>query len=101
MDVKSAFLNGFINENVYVEQPQDFKNHTFLDYIFKFKKALYGLKQAPRGWYERLKTFLLKNNFKILKINSTLFSKINKHDILIVQIYVDEIIFGSTNISLH
>ena len=65
-----------------------------------WKKALYGLKQAPRAWYDRLKTFLLKNNFSIGNIDSTLFSKINKHDILIMQIYVDDIIFGSTNISL-
>ena len=68
--------------------------------MYKLKNTLYGLKQAPRAWYERLKIFLLKNNFKISKINSILFSKINKHDILIVQIYVDDIIFYLTNISL-
>ena len=100
MDVKSAFLNGFINEEVYVKQPQGFENYKFLDHVFKLKNALYGLKQAPRAWYERLKIFLLKNNFKIGKVNSTLFSKTNKHDILVVQIYMDDIIFGSTNVSL-
>ena len=85
---------------IYIEQPQDFENHKFLDYIFKLKKALYGLKQAPRAWYERLKIFLLENNFKIEKIDSTIFSKTKKHDILIVQIHVDDIIFYSTNIFL-
>ena len=99
MDVKSAFLNSFINKEVYMEQPQGFKNYKFSNYVFKLKKTLYGLKQAPRAWYDCLKTFLLKNNFKIEKIDSTLFLKTSKHDILIVQIYVD-IIFGSTNISL-
>ena len=101
MDLKSSFLNGFINEEVFVEQPQGFENHNFLNDVFKLKRALYGLKQAPRAWYEHLKTFILKNNFKIGKINSTLFSKANKYAILIVQIYVDDIIFGSTNISLY
>ena len=100
MDVKSIFLNDFINEEVYVEHPQGFKNYKFSDHIFKLKNALYGLKQAPRAWNERLKTFLMKYDFKIGKTYSTLFSKINKHDILIVQIYVDDIIFGSINISL-
>ena len=65
MDVKNIFLNVFINEEVYVEQPQDFKNHKSPDHVFKLKKTLYCLKQAPRAWYKRLKTFLLKNNFKI------------------------------------
>ena len=61
MDVKRVFLNSFINEEVYVGQLQGFKNHKFSDYVFKLKKTLYCLKQAPRAWYERLKTFLLKN----------------------------------------
>ena len=69
MNVKSAFLNDFINEEVYIEQPQGFKNHKFLDYVFKLKKTLYGLKQAPRASYERFKTFLLKIDFKIGKID--------------------------------
>jgi hypothetical protein len=59
MDVKSAFLNGYINEKVYVEQPSSFKNDKKLDHVFKLKKALYGLKQAPRAWYKRLRDFLL------------------------------------------
>ena len=63
MDVKSAFLNGFINEEVCVEQPPDFQSFNFLNHVFKLKKALYGLKQAPRAWYEKLSKFLLKKGF--------------------------------------
>ena len=59
MDVKSAFLNGFIEEEVYVKQPPGFENHKFPNHVFKLSKALYGLKQAPRAWYDRLKSFLL------------------------------------------
>ena len=75
MDVKIAFLNGFINEEVYVEQPPDFQSFNFPNHVFKLKKALYGLKQAPRAWCERLSKFLLENGFKIGKFNTTLFIK--------------------------
>ena len=61
MDVKSAFLNGFIDEEVYVEQPPGFVDHVHPNFVFKLDKALYGLKQAPRAWYERLSSFLLSN----------------------------------------
>ncbi|KAJ9680162.1 hypothetical protein PVL29_019450 [Vitis rotundifolia] len=100
MDVKSAFLNGFINEEVYVEQPPGFQSFNFPNHVFKLKKALYGLKQAPRAWYERLSKFLLKKGFKMGKINTTLFIKTKEKDMLLVQIYVDDIIFGATNDSL-
>ncbi|WJZ81440.1 hypothetical protein VitviT2T_001283 [Vitis vinifera] len=100
MDVKSAFLNGFINEEVYVEQPPGFQSFNFPNHVFKLKKALYGLKQAPRAWYERLSKFLLKKGFKIGKIDTTLFIKTKESDMLLVQIYVDDIIFGATNVSL-
>jgi uncharacterized membrane protein YciS (DUF1049 family) len=66
-------------------------------HVFKLTKALYGLKQAPRAWYERLSTFLLENDFSRGKIDTTLFRKTHKHDLLIVQVYVDDIIFGATN----
>ena len=100
MDVKSAFLNGFINEEVYVEQPPGFGSFNFPNHVFKLKKALYGLKQAPRAWYERLSKFLISSGFKMGKIDTTLFIKLRENDILIVQIYVDDIIFGATNVSL-
>ena len=60
MDVKSAFLNDFIEEEIYVEQPPGFENFNFSNHVFKLSKALYGLKQAPRAWYERLSNFLLE-----------------------------------------
>ena len=78
MDVKSVFLNDFINEEVYVEQPPGFQSFNFPNHVFKLKKAFYGLKQAPRAWYERLSKFLLKNGFKMGKINTTLFIKTKK-----------------------
>ncbi|WKA03443.1 hypothetical protein VitviT2T_021550 [Vitis vinifera] len=100
MDVKSAFLNGFINEEVYVEQPPGFQSFNFPNHVFRLKKTLYGLKQAPRAWYERLSKFLLKKGFKMGKIDTTLFIKTKDNDMLLVQIYVDDIIFGATNVSL-
>src|SRR5436853_7195778 len=97
MDVKSAFLNGKIKEEVYVEQPPGFEHEILTNHVYKLKRALYGLKQAPRTWYDRLKTFLLQSNFVIGKVDTTLFIKHVGNDILIIQIYVDDIIFGSTN----
>ncbi|KAH9724999.1 hypothetical protein KPL70_007704 [Citrus sinensis] len=97
MDVKSAFLNGHIMEEVYVKQPPGFENEKFPNHVYKLLKALYGLKQAPRAWYDRLKNFLLENDFSMGKADTTLFVKHKNQDILIVQIYVDDIIFGSTN----
>jgi len=63
MNVKSAFLNGFLNEEVYVHQPTGFEDDKIPNHVFKLSKALYGLKQAPRAWYERLSTFLIKKYF--------------------------------------
>src|SRR5580765_7828591 len=100
MDVKSAFLNGYISEEVYVHQPPGFESSNHPEKVFKLKKSLYGLKQAPRAWYERLSNFLLENKFTRGKVDTTLFCKTFKNDILIVQIYVDDIIFGSANPSL-
>jgi len=97
LDVKSAFLNGSIEEEVYVEQPPRFVDPTHLDFIFKLEKTLYDLKQALRAWYERLSTFLVSNEFVKGKVDTTLFTKHIDSDILIVQIYVDDIIFGSIN----
>src|SRR3954463_9010233 len=100
MDVKSAFLNGYIDEEVYVHQPPGFENPKSPEHVFKLKKSLYGLKQAPRAWYERLSSFLLNNGFTRGQVDTTLFCKTSKKDILICQIYVDDIIFGTSNTSL-
>jgi len=97
MDVKSAFLNGFIEEEVYIEQSLGLIDPTHPDFIFKLEKVLYGLKQDPRAWYERLSSFLVSNGFVKGKIDTTLFTKLVDRDILIVQIYVNDIIFESTN----
>ncbi|GJS28122.1 retrovirus-related pol polyprotein from transposon TNT 1-94 [Tanacetum coccineum] len=96
MDVKSAFLNGFINEEVYVAQPPGFIDFEKPDHVYKLKKALYGLKQAPKAWYDRLKAFLIKHEYKIGMVDNTLFTKKKSLNLIIVQIYVDDIIFGST-----
>ncbi|KAJ9547698.1 hypothetical protein OSB04_020241 [Centaurea solstitialis] len=97
MDIKNAFLNRKLNEEVYVAQPPGFVDPKFPDHVYKLNKALYGLKQAPRAWYDTLSTFLLSKGFERGKIDSTLFLKKYPKHILLVQIYVDDIIFGSTN----
>jgi hypothetical protein len=97
MDVKSAFLNGPIKEEVYVEQPPGFEDEAYPNHVYKLHKALYGLNQAPRAWYECLRDFLIDNGFRIDKADSTLFTRRVDNDIFICQIYVDDIIFGSTN----
>nr|GFB50569.1 putative ribonuclease H-like domain-containing protein [Tanacetum cinerariifolium] len=97
IDVKSAFLYGTIEEEVYVCQPLGFEDPDHPDKVYKVVKALYGLHQSPRAWYETLANYLLENSFQRGKIDQTLFIKRQKGDILLVQIYVDDIIFGSTN----
>jgi hypothetical protein len=97
MDVKSAFLNGPTKEEVYVEQPPGFEDDRHPDHVYKLSKALYGLKQAPRAWYECLRDFLISNTFKVGKVDPTLFTKTYNGDLFVCQIYVDDIIFGSTN----
>ncbi|KAI3681360.1 hypothetical protein L6452_36153 [Arctium lappa] len=100
MDVKSTFLNGKLNEEVYVEKPPGFYDPKYPNYVYKLDKALYGLKQAPRAWYDTLLSFLISENFERGKIDNTLFFRKIKGHIILVQIYVDDIIFGSTNPSL-
>jgi len=100
MDVKSAFLNGFIDEEVYVNQPQGFVDPTFPNHVLRLTKALYGLKQAPRAWYGRLSSFLIDNEFIRGENDTTLFTKKRDGSLLVVQIYVDDIIFGSPNAAL-
>jgi hypothetical protein len=96
MDV-SAFLNGPIKEEVYVEQPSGFEDSEYPSHVYKLSKALYGLKQAQRAWYECLRDFLITNGFKVGKVDPTLFTKTIAKDLFICQIYVDDIIFWSTN----
>nr|GEW36421.1 putative ribonuclease H-like domain-containing protein [Tanacetum cinerariifolium] len=95
MDVKSAFLYEKIEEGVYVCQTPGFEDPDFSDKLYKIKKTLYGLHQAPRAWYKTLSTYLLDNGFHRGKIDKTLFIRRYKGDILLVQVYVDDIIFGS------
>jgi hypothetical protein len=97
MGAKSVFLNGPIKDEVYVEQPPGFEDSEYPNHGYKLSKALYGLKQAPRAWYECLRDFLITNGFKVGKADPTLFTKIVAKDFFICQIYVDDIIFGSTN----
>jgi hypothetical protein len=94
MDLKSAFLNGKINELVYVEQPPDFEDSKKSNHVYKLSKVLYGLKQAPHAWYERLLDFLVSKRFKLGKVETTLFTKKIKDALFICQIYNDDIIFG-------
>jgi hypothetical protein len=97
MDVKGAFLNGPIKAEVYVEQPLGFEDSEYPTHVYKLSKALYGIKQALRAWYECIRDFLLTNGFKVRKADPTLFTKTIDKYLFIFQIYVDDIIFESTN----
>nr|GEW19336.1 hypothetical protein [Tanacetum cinerariifolium] len=97
MDVKTTFLHGSLKEDVYVCQPEGFIDADYPSHVYKLKKALYGLKQVPRAWYDELSTFLLQNRFSKGTIDLTLFTRRFDDDILVVQVYVDDIIFGSTD----
>nr|GEV96128.1 retrovirus-related Pol polyprotein from transposon TNT 1-94 [Tanacetum cinerariifolium] len=97
MDVKIAFIYGPLKEEVYVNQPDGFVDPYHPDKVYRLKKALYGLKQAPRAWYDELFNFLVSKGFSKGSIDPTLFITKHRGDILLVQIYVDDIIFGSTN----
>jgi hypothetical protein len=86
-----------IKEEVYVEQPPGFENEEYRNHVYKLHKALYGLKQAPRAWYQCIRDFLIENSFRIGKADSTVFTRKMGKDLFVCQIYVDDIIFGSTN----
>ena len=101
MDVKSAFLNGPINELVYVKQPPGFEDPYFPDHVYQLDKALYGLKQAPRAWYVHLTELLQDRGFEIGKIVPTLFTKNVKGELFVCHLYVDDIIFCSPNKSFN
>ncbi|GJX47550.1 retrovirus-related pol polyprotein from transposon TNT 1-94 [Tanacetum coccineum] len=97
MDVKTAFLNGPLKEEVFVGQADGFVDPDFPNHDYCLKKALYGLKQAPRAWYDKLSSYLIEHHFTKGIVDPTLFTRRHGDDILLVQIYVDDIIFGSTN----
>nr|GEU77429.1 ribonuclease H-like domain-containing protein [Tanacetum cinerariifolium] len=97
MDVKSAFLYGTIDEEVYVMHPLGFQDSEFSARVYKVEKAMYGLHQAPRAWYGTLSKYLLINGFQRGTIDQTLFIKRQRGDFILVQVYVDDIIFGSSN----
>nr|GFA24592.1 retrovirus-related Pol polyprotein from transposon TNT 1-94 [Tanacetum cinerariifolium] len=97
MDIKTAFLYGPLKEEVYVNQPDGFVDQYHPEKVYRLKKTLYGLKQAPRAWYDELSNFLVFKGFSKGSIDPTLFITKHEEDILLVQIYVDDIIFGSTN----
>jgi hypothetical protein len=100
MDVKSNFLNSVIQEEVYIRQPPSFKNPKYPHRVYKLYKALYGLKQTSRAWYASLKMFLLEHGYVIGSVDKTLFTREHGTDFLLVQIYVDDIIFGGSSHSL-
>ncbi|GJX80046.1 retrovirus-related pol polyprotein from transposon TNT 1-94, partial [Tanacetum coccineum] len=97
MDAKTTFLNGELKEEVYVSQPEGFVDPDHPTHVYRLKKALYGLKQAPRAWYDTLSRFLLDNKFSKGAVDPTLFTRKTGKHILLVQIYVDDIIFASTD----
>jgi hypothetical protein len=100
MDVKSAFLNGVIQEEVYVRQPPGFENPKYPHRVYKLSKALYRLKQALRTWYARLKMFLLEHGYVMGSVDKTIFTLKYGIDFLLAQIYVDDIIFGGSSHTL-
>jgi hypothetical protein len=100
MDVKNAFLNIIIQEEVVVRQPPGFENSKYPNIVYKLSKALYRLKQAPRTWYARLKMFLLEHEFVVRSVDKILFTLNHDTDFLLVQIYVDDIIFGGSSHTL-
>ncbi|GKD09181.1 retrovirus-related pol polyprotein from transposon TNT 1-94, partial [Tanacetum coccineum] len=101
MDVKMAFLNGILREEVYVSQPDGFVDQDNPNHVYKLKKVLYGLKQAPRAWYDLMSKFLLSQEFSKGTVDPTLFIRRQGKYIILIQIYVDDIIFASTTPELY
>jgi hypothetical protein len=100
MDVKSAFLNGVLEEEVYMRQPQGFESEKYPHRVYKLRKVLFGLKQTPKAWYGRLRGFLFERGFEMGKVDQALFLRRLGRDILIVQVYMGDIVFGGWSISL-
>ena len=93
MDINSAFLNGELKEEVYIEQPEGFLLSEKEDYVCRLKKALYGLKQAPRAWYARLDGYLHQQGFKKGSIDNNIYVKVDQDNLTIIEVYADDIIF--------
>ena len=91
MDVNTTFLNGVIEEEVYIEQPQGFETHDHKTHVYRLKKALYGLKKAPRAWYGRIDGFLMSLGFTKSKADSNLYYKVAKGNPVILLLYVDDL----------
>ena len=91
MDVKKTFLNGVIEEEVYIEQPLGFETHDKKTHVCRLKKALYGLKQAPKTWYKRIDGFLMDLGFRKSKAYSNLYYKVEDERIMILLLYVDDL----------
>jgi hypothetical protein len=97
MDVKSSFMNGYLEEEVYIEQPEGFLLSENEYYVFRLKTSLYGLKKAPKAWYSRLDKYLQWKDFKRGTTYSNLYINIDNAEMLIIVVYVDDIIFGSNS----
>ena len=97
MDVKTAFLHGDLEQEVFLKQPPGFEDKDYPDHVYRLDKAVYGLKQAPRAWYDTLTEYLLHQGYRRGAIDNTIFIKESGPDIILAQVYVDDIIFGSTN----
>jgi hypothetical protein len=91
MDVKTTFLNGIIEEEVYIEQPQGFEVEDRNSHVFRLKKALYGLKQDPRAWYGCIYSFLMSLGFTKSKEDSNIYLKIMNNEPIILLLYVDDL----------
>nr|GEV05189.1 copia protein [Tanacetum cinerariifolium] len=96
MNVKTVFLHGNLREEVYVSQPDGFVDPDNSNHVYKVKKAIYGLKQAPHAWYDMLSPFLISQDFSKGSVDPTMFIHRNDNDLLLVQIYVDDIIFAAS-----
>lgn len=100
LDVKSAFLNGYLQEEIFVEQPKGFVVRGEEGKVYLLKKALYGLKQAPRAWYSRIDEHLLKLDFKKSLSESTLYIRNSNSDYIVVSLYVDDLFVTGNNPSM-
>ena len=100
MDVKSVFLNGDLEEEVYIEKPEGFILGNDAKLVCKLKKGLYGLKQAPRAWYYCLEKYLQQQGFTKGSVDNNLYTKIENDKLLIIVVHVDDIIFGSNGESM-